>query len=334
MKRITKHKLLFGALAAALPLFVVSCLYFDNISQPERALPGSEIEITAQLRVEPGTNDKGRLVFAMLVPKAWNAAETASLSVTTKDYSQNKNGDPEVVNEPLEPMPAGEKDPKTGKPWSEAFMQVMGLGDNAGLPEQTEMEWVVWRSSTAFEIWDKITNPDNTETKFNPVHADVNIRLKTGSEPLTCYLGYSYGYDNYGLSVDEKRHADAQFKSLTVSDRVFSTTPSVFRYGDVFGITFSPSGTALEGAPEIYLCGTAVHDGGQRTEIKTAGDKNRMTPVEGRFEKFFWPKDLFGLPNDAVIEELHFHFINADGSIAVMDDENGGGEFFVEQSAE
>jgi len=35
-----------------------------------------------------------------------------------------------------------------------------------------------------------------------------------------------------------------------------------------------------------------------------------------------------------VIEELHFHFINADGSIAVMDDENGGGEFFVEQSAE
>ena len=59
-----------------------------------------------------------------------------------------------------------------------------------------------------------------------------------------------------------------------------------------------------------------------------------MTPVEGRFEKFFWPKDLFGLPNDAVIEELHFYFINADGSIAVMDDENGGGEFFVEQSAE
>ena len=241
MKRITKHKLLFGALAAALPLFVVSCLYFDNISQPERALPGSEIEITAQLRVEPGTNDKGRLVFAMLVPKAWNAAETASLSVTTKDYSQNKNGDPEVVNEPLEPMPAGEKDPKTGKPWSEAFMQVMGLGDNAGLPEQTEMEWVVWRSSTAFEIWDKITNPDNTETKFNPVHADVNIRLKTGSEPLTCYLGYSYGYDSYGLSVDEKRHADAQFKSLTVSDRVFSTTPSVFRYGDVFGIYYGLS---------------------------------------------------------------------------------------------
>lgn len=135
------------------------------------------------------------------------------------------------------------------------------------------MEWVVWRSSTAFEIWDKITNPDNTETKLNPVHADVNIRLKTGSEPLTCYLGYSYGYDSYGLSVDEKRHADAQFKPLTVSDRVFSTTPSVFRYGDVFGITFSPSGTALEGAPEIYLCGTAVHDGGQRTEIKTAGTR-------------------------------------------------------------
>ena len=92
MKRITKHKLLFGALAAALPLFVVSCLYFDNISQPERALPGSEIEITAQLRVEPGTNDKGRLVFAMLVPKAWNAAETASYSAGSPLSSRNAGG--------------------------------------------------------------------------------------------------------------------------------------------------------------------------------------------------------------------------------------------------
>ena len=38
--------------------------------------------------------------------------------------------------------------------------------------------------------------------------------------------------------------------------------------------------------------------------------------------------------SDAVIEELYFYFINADGSIVVKDDENGGQEFFVEQSDE
>ena len=46
------------------------------------------------------------------------------------------------------------------------------------------------------------------------------------------------------------------------------------------------------------------------------------------------PVHFFGLPADAVIEELSFYFINADGSIVVRDEENGGEEFIVEQAAE
>jgi len=61
---------------------------------------------------------------------------------------------------------------------------------------------------------------------------------------------------------------DAQFKPLTVSVQVFSTTPSVFRYGDVVrAVTFSPvRNRAWKVLRRSTSCGTAVHDGGQRTE--------------------------------------------------------------------
>ena len=98
---------------------------------------------------------------------------------------------------------------------------------------------------------------------------------------------------------------------------MFTTTPSVFRYGDVFGITFSHGGTALKDAGEVYLCGTAIHDGGQKAEVSAAVPRNRMELISSRFEKYLYPKDFFGLPSDAVIEELYFYFINADGSIVV-----------------
>ena len=157
--------------------------------------------------------------------------------------------------------------------------------------------------------------------------------MKTGAVPLTCELGYSYCYDTFGLKRDEQRFAEA-FKPIETYNQVFTTTPSVFRYGDVFGITFSHGGTALKDAGEVYLCGTAIHDGGQKAEVSAAVPRNRMELISSRFEKYIYPKDFFGLPSDAVIEELYFYFINADGSIVVKDDENGGQEFFVEQSDE
>ena len=162
---------------------------------------------------------------------------------------------------------------------------------------------------------------------------DVKIRFTTGATPVKCELGYSYCYDTYGLQRDDQRFAEA-FKPFETYEQVFTTSPSVFRYGDIFAITFSPGSTDLKGASEVYLCGTAVHDGGQRTEVTTAGDKNRMSVSGSRFEKYIYPKDFFGLPSDAVIEELSFYFTNADGTIVVKDDENGGEEFFVGQSAE
>ena len=328
MKKLNKHKILSAACIAALPLLVVACLEFDGIIQPGRALTDSEIEVTAQLRVSPGEDGSGKVVFAVLAPKAWNLRDNATIFLTNKDYNAIQY-QPEVVNEQLTLMPAEEKDPKNGLSWADSFMSVIGRGGN---DPQTAMEWVVWRSSTTFIFDDKI-EVDGQEVETADVHADVRIKMKTGAVPLTCELGYSYCYDTFGLKRDEQRFAEA-FKPIETYNQVFTTTPSVFRYGDVFGITFSHGGTALKDAGEVYLCGTAIHDGGQKAEVSAAVPRNRMELISSRFEKYLYPKDFFGLPSDAVIEELYFYFINADGSIVVKDDENGGQEFFVEQSDE
>ena len=125
MKSSLKNRILFCLLVTALPLLVVSCLFFDNIIQPESALVESEIEITAQLRVAPETNGNGRLVFAMLAPKAWNLKENATLLLTTTDYANQ--GHSEIVNETLTPMPDTETDPKNGMAWSASFASVIGM---------------------------------------------------------------------------------------------------------------------------------------------------------------------------------------------------------------
>ena len=118
MKKLNKHKILSAACIAALPLLVVACLEFDGIIQPGRALTDSEIEVTAQLRVSPGEDGSGKVVFAVLAPKAWNLRDNATLYLTTKDYNAIQH-QPEVVNEQLTLMPAEEKDPKNGLSWAE-----------------------------------------------------------------------------------------------------------------------------------------------------------------------------------------------------------------------
>lgn len=178
MKKLNRHKILSAACIAALPLLVVACLEFDGIIQPGRALTDSEIEVTAQLRVSPGEDGSGKVVFAVLAPKAWNLRDNATLYLTTKDYNAIQN-QPEVVNEQLTLMPAEEKDPKNGLSWADSFMSVIGRGGN---DPQTAMEWVVWRSSTTFIFDDKI-EVDGQEVETADVHADVRIRMKTGAVP-------------------------------------------------------------------------------------------------------------------------------------------------------
>lgn len=321
MKLIAKHKILLWAAVAALPLLVIGCLEFDSISQPERALVDTEINVTAKLKVVPETDGTGRLVFAILAPKAWNLAQNASLSLTTLNYN-SLQGKPDVTDEALSLLSASDLEPNTQTSWSEAFKTVKGIGQND--PQTAaDLEWVAWRSSTTFTIDDKV----NKEA----VYADVKIKMTVGEDPVTCFLGYSYCYDGYGLKAGENRDA-SEFRAITTYGAVLATSPSVFRYGDIFAVQFAPKDTSLSDASEVFLCGTAVYNNGQTAAVTAAEARNRMERISGKlFEKYIYPKQFFALPADAVIEELWFYFTNADGSLVVTDGEKG---YFVGQAEE
>ncbi|MEG0808449.1 MAG: DUF4961 domain-containing protein [Alistipes sp.] len=322
MKQIDKHRTLFWAVFVALPLFIIGCLEFESITQPERALIDTEINVVAKLKVVPETDGSGRLVFAILAPVAWNLTENASLTLTTLNYGTLQGGT-DVVNETLALIPASDLEPNSKKSWSEAFQTVKGIGNNAQLTTPVDVEWIVWRSSTTFTINDKV----NKEA----VLADVKIKLSTGEIPVTCYLGYSYCYDGWGLKANEARDA-IDFRSITTYGAVLATVPSVLRYGDIFAVQFSPKNTELDNDSEVYLCGTAVYNNGQRAEVTVKESRNLMEKINNKlFEKYIYPKLFFDLPADAVIEELRFYFTNADGTRVVMDDTKG---FLVEQAAE
>ena len=60
------EKVIFFYLRRNSPFFLFAIL-FD-----------SEIEVTAQLRVSPGEDGSGKVVFAVLAPKAWNLRDNAT----------------------------------------------------------------------------------------------------------------------------------------------------------------------------------------------------------------------------------------------------------------
>lgn len=358
MKTINKRTIIRTAAAVLLMTAVVGCLYFDGINQPEEADANTVIEYDAQLRIQTGTEGTGRLVFAILAPVDWDLATNATLSLTTQNLTAknylylNQGQTPpfteEIQNEILELMPESERTPAsvvngletvTGhpeqdQPWTEALKLCteVGTGENATLENVPELKWVVWRSKTIFTIPD---DPDsNDDTPEINIYATVHIRLKTGMTPSTFYMGYAYTYDQWGFITGAARHAVA-FKKLTVNPKAMPPIikPSTFRYGDIFAVQFIPFMTGLEDTQDVYLCGKVLYNGGQIAEVTERSDKNRMEYISTQqvFERYIYPKEFFGLPADAVIEELHVYFTNADGSIVVQDGDQG---FLIEQSAE
>lgn len=329
MKQTAMKYFIRAAVVLSLPLIVIGCFFFDSISQPEKALVDTELEITARIRIEPGTdnwNNPGRFVFAILAPKAWNLRQNATLSLTSVT-GDSWRITPDVVDEPLTPMPSTEVDPFTKTPWPKAFAYNIGYGNNKDHKE--DFMWTVWRSSSSFKVHDKY---EGTDTAYEtPIYATIKIKLKTGEEPITCDIGYAYGYDSRGFNDENGKHIGYEFRSITTYAAMLATTPSVFRYGDIFALQFNPKDTPLEGAEEVYLCGKARYNGGQTAEVAEAEARNRMDRLSAKlFEKYIYPKQFFDLPADAVIEELRFYFRNADGQIVVTDGEG----YLVEQADE
>ena len=338
MKLMKKYMHLL--LLLAVPFFVITCMTIEDVIHPDDAQVDSDINISVKIKIVAETDGNSKLAFGILVPKSWNVANNATLTLsTTAAFAGNA-----VINEPMVLVGAGEKNPSDALPWASSFQSKIGILDNTG-----PVEWVVFKSATTFQINDN--NPDQKE-----VNGTVNIKLHPGPRAIKFYMGYTFCGEAFGFN-NEKYPDDyvkvAKILEVTggdepmmdfTADPAMSFVPATFGFGDIFSIRYNEPNYVTEGGlkgGDAYLAGKVVYEENGVEKEKVVDETSSKTLMEAlgdlgqvtSFQKYIYPKDFFDLPKDAVILSMQVHFTNKDKSIVILDNETND-DFVVEETCE
>lgn len=338
MKPMKKYMQLL--LLLAVPFLAITCMTIEDVIHPDDAQVDSDINISVKIKIVAETDGNSKLAFGILVPKSWNVANNATLTLsTTAAFAGNA-----VTNEPMVLVGAGEKNPSDALPWASSFQSKIGILDNTG-----PVEWVVFKSATTFQINDN--NPDQKE-----VNGTVNIKLHTGPRAIKFYMGYTFCGEAFGFNSEkypddyvkvakilEVTGGDEPMMDFT-ADPAMSFVPATFGFGDIFSIRYNEPNYVTEGGlkgGDAYLVGKVVYEENGVEKEKVVDETSSKTLMEPlgdlgqvtSFQKYIYPKDFFDLPKDAVILGMQVHFTNKDKSIVILDNETND-DFVVEETCE
>lgn len=266
----------------------------------------------------------------MLVPKNWKVADNLQAVYSAKDVQSGGK----MINITEERMVIANDytEPTTTMPYNTAMLSQYGVLGNTG-----PVEWVVVRGTT-------MINTDGSGDHPTTV-ADVSLKFKTGVNNVKFFTAVATCLSDNGFNTSN----DGEFlisDTQTIQVRggkgnddytvlhFVSTTPQTFRYGDFVSIEFvskiEDTLTPLYGEEKIYLNAVAtLSDGSEKTV------KNILMTKSGdvHYFKYVYPKQLFGLDEDASISDLHVWFTNADGTKVATDSQNAKG-YQVSQASE
>ena len=276
------------------------------------------------------------MIFAALFPKSWNASETISATLTTSGY--DKQGYPDVTDQPMQLVNATDKELTTQRPWAQAYQSEIGFMENKG-----DVEWIVLESKDEFIINDKVST--------EPITGTVKIKVRTGSANIKYFFAAGFCSKRSGFGGNDGRYkANETSKVLQITGGsgpsydftvlpLVSTVPNVFRYGDIFSVCFESQvegvATALHGEDNIYICGKASLSDGTVIEINTASDANVMKKSgDVSYYRYIYPAQFFNVPEDKEIESISVYFTNSDMSKFVYSDDEIKAGFELMQSAE
>ena len=309
-------------------IFVVSCMTIVDIIHPDDAKVNSDIVITVKIKIVAETDRNSKLAFGILAPTSWNIAQNSQLTLTTvADFAGNA-----VTNEPLTVIPATETNPSDTQPWSTSFQSKFGVLGNKG-----PVQWVVFESATTFQIHDKIAEKKE-------INGTVTIKIHTGDRAMKFYMGYTFCGKAYGFSKDEYPGTPVIASKLLevtggnypmwdyTADPPISFLPATFGYGDIFAIRYNELHTVTTGGLKggnVYLLGKVKYSDNGVIKEKTVDATGASTLMEdlgdtglaNTWQKYIYPKDYFGLPQNAVIIELGVRFTNQSKSIVIQDNE-------------
>ena len=323
MKRI--YKIIFAVVAVCIAVFA-SCVYLDSIDvkQPQgdgtmaaKINAGEIATFVMNGHIEVAGDQvqyDDRLVFAILVPKAWKLLEN-NPQVT---YRTTVLETWETVST-MSPIPDTQS-PKNmqGYTWPDALMERFGVGTNV----LNDMEWVAFKSDKGYHL----NNGDKP-------YFEVTVKCYVGMQNLRARLGFFINRDDDGLSQDD-RYFKASFSDPFTVENGTGTYIDfcTYHYNAVEPlesnqndfITFSFIGSAhindLSATGEVYFNAVAHTDAGNTYEVMARDASTLMkreNSYSSTYKKTIWPAGYFGVPEGETITKIEYQFVNADGTIVI-----------------
>ncbi len=323
MKRI--YKIIFAVVAVCIAVFA-SCIYLDSIDvkQPQgdgtmaaKINAGEIATFVMNGHIEVAGDQvqyDDRLIFAILVPKAWKLLEN-NPQVT---YRTTVLETWETVST-MSPIPDTQS-PKNmqGYTWPDALMERFGVGTNV----LNDMEWVAFKSDKGYHL----NNGDKP-------YFEVTVKCYVGMQNLRARLGFFINRDDDGLSQDD-RYFKASFSDPFTVENGTGTYIDfcTYHYNAVEPlesnqndfITFSFIGSAhindLSATGEVYFNAVAHTDAGNTYEVMARDASTLMkreNSYSSTYKKTIWPAGYFGVPEGETITKIEYQFVNADGTIVI-----------------
>lgn len=323
MKRI--YKIIFAVVAVCIAVFA-SCVYLDSIDvkQPQgdgsmaaKINAGEIATFVMNGHIEVAGDQvqyDDRLIFAILVPKAWKLLEN-NPQVT---YRTTVLETWETVST-MSPIPDTQS-PKNmqGYTWPDALMERFGVGTNV----LNDMEWVAFKSDKGYHL----NNGDKP-------YFEVTVKCYVGMQNLRARLGFFINRDDDGLSQDD-RYFKASFSDPFTVENGTGTYIDfcTYHYNAVEPlesnqndfITFSFIGSAhtndLSATGEVYFNAVAHTDAGNTYEVMARDASTLMkreNSYSSTYKKTIWPAGFFGIPEGETITKIEYQFVNADGTIVI-----------------
>ena len=323
MKRI--YKIIIAVVAVCIAVFA-SCIYLDSIDvkQPQgdgtmaaKINAGEIATFVMNGHIEVAGDQvqyDDRLIFAILVPKAWKLLEN-NPQVT---YRTTVLETWETVST-MSPIPDTQS-PKNmqGYTWPDALMERFGVGTNV----LNDMEWVAFKSDKGYHL-------NNGEKPY----FEVTVKCYVGMQNLRARLGFFINRDDDGLSQDD-RYFKASFSDPFTVENGTGTYIDfcTYHYNAVEPlesnqndfITFSFIGSAhindLSATGEVYFNAVAHTDAGNTYEVMARDASTLMkreNSYSSTYKKTIWPAGYFGVPEGETITKIEYQFVNADGTIVI-----------------
>lgn len=323
MKRI--YKIIIAVVAVCIAVFA-SCIYLDSIDvkQPQgdgsmaaKINAGEIATFVMNGHIEVAGDQvqyDDRLIFAILVPKAWKLLEN-NPQVT---YRTTVLETWETVST-MSPIPDTQS-PKNmqGYTWPDALMERFGVGTNV----LNDMEWVAFKSDKGYHL----NNGDKP-------YFEVTVKCYVGMQNLRARLGFFINRDDDGLSQDD-RYFKASFSDPFTVENGTGTYIDfcTYHYNAVEPlesnqndfITFSFIGSAhlndLSATGEVYFNAVAHTDAGNTYEVMARDASTLMkreNSYSSTYKKTIWPAGYFGIPEGETITKIEYQFVNADGTIVI-----------------